>query len=345
MNLEQTVADQPLPADTIIEQDAPEPEAPTSILDHAKQFGPNAEKADPVEEPVDPLKPIRPVDQQKRDQGKFAEGRKPMKAKDAVERINQLTGRAKTAEERASAAESRLQSAEGELQRLRSQHAPAAQIAKAEEKVERAEAKIDAPSDDPYPSEDDPKYGGDYGKVLEDRARWAARDEYRKREMAQREQTERQRQQQEHHERLGSFTKRIDAAKGRYQDFEQVAFQQAVPWDDGSAIDAWIMEDDAGPDVLYYLQSHRQERDALLGMPVLAQVKYLALLSQRFSASPTAGQAGTTGSAASRQSIVLPPRPPNPVRTEAQTNGNNPPPTDGSLSIAEHRKQFAPKRR
>ena len=116
--------------ESTVEIEAPEP---TSIESHKAAFGPNADKQveiDAEPEPASDLKPIRPVDQQKREQGKFAEGRQRMKAKDAVERINQLTGRAKTAEEKLAAAET-------ELTQLRSQRAAPQQIARAEAAEEK----------------------------------------------------------------------------------------------------------------------------------------------------------------------------------------------------------------
>lgn len=330
-----TAADTPLPADTVIEPD--QPDQPTSsILEHAKQFGPNADKSiESDEKPDGTLKPIRPVDQQKREQGKFAPGQQRMKSKDAVERINQLTGRAKTAEEA-------LTRAQAELTQLRAERAAPQQIAKAEAKVERAETATAAAStfSEAEPDENDPKFGGDYAKYLRAAAAWEGRKAYFDEKQSERQQAERQQQEQAQHDTLKSWSSRVEAAKAKYQDFDAIAFGPTVI-PSGSVIDQWIMEHKAGADVLYYLQAHRHELDSLLAKPVLEQVEDLTLLSQRLLSPPT-GSAGSSTSATSRPTVVLPPRPPNVLRTEAQ-RANDPPPKDGSLSVTGHRKAFGPR--
>lgn len=316
----------------------PQPESapPSSIADHAAQFGPQAvHEDDPAEDaPAEPLTPIRPVDQQKRDQGKFAEGRRPLKAKDAVERINQLTGRAKTAEEK-------LAAAEVELSRLRTQHAPPAAIAKAEAKVEQAQPAAERTTKaggfaEPEPSEDDPKFEGDYGKYLRAAAAWEGRKAYHEARAAEQAQAARAQQ-------TKTMDQRLTAAQAKYPDFDAAASRVFARIPPQSALEAWIFAHKHGDDVLYYFDQHQQDLDAILRMPTpLEQFEAVTLLSQRI-ASPQRSEAGTTGSASPRNVIVLPPRPPNPVRTEAQRASEDPP-TDGSLSIAEHAKHFAKRR-
>lgn len=318
--------------------------ADTSVLEHAKQFGPNAVKEEiPAHEtPEEKIEREHHSAQQRREKesGKFAEGKVRHRAQsqkagpEDVPRIQQLTARAKTAEDALAAANT-------ELARLRSQHASPAVIAKAAEKVDQAEAKIGFA--DPEPDEADPKFAGDYGKYLRAAAAWEGRKAYYEAQHAERTKAEQAQQQAAERASLQSWASRVQAAHEKYPDFETVAFGPTII-KSGSAVDAWIMEHKSGPDVLYYLQGHRQELESLLAKSVLEQVEDLALLSQRLLSSSTV-QAGTTGSAASRQSIVLPPRPPNPVRTEAQRASDRPAPLDGSLSLAEHAKAFGPKRR
>lgn len=343
MNLD-AAADAPI-TESDIEQDAP---ASTSVMEHAKQFGPGAERREPEPEP-DPLKPIRPVDQQKRDQGKFAEGRRPMKAKDAVERINQLTARAKTAEEGWGADKQRLQAAEGELARLRAGGGTQAQIVKAEAKVEQAERRVDAPStgkgavafSEPEPTEDDPKFAGDYGKYLRAAAAWEGRKAWHDAEQGKAQQAEQARVQEANQKTLNSWGERVVASKQLHADFDHLLRTSRVPWQQGDAIDAFIMEDDAGSEVLYHLLTHPDEAGSLVSMPVLKQVKHLSLLSQRLLPPPNPSDtAGTTRAAAGRHTIVLPPKPPTLVRTEAQRASDSPPPTDGTLSVMGHAKHF-----
>lgn len=328
--LEQTVSDE-----------APAQEAPISIAEHAAQFGPGADREsdlgeDDGGESDPPLRMPHPSDQQRRDQGKFTEGKRRMRAKDAVSRIGELTGRAKSAEERA-------QALEAELQALRNggprpQAAPGALPAQTQAPARQEPQRTAPAAQDAEPKEDDPSFDGDYGKYLSAHARWAARDEYRKQRAA--EQLAAQRT-----EKTQAMHKRLEVAREKYPDFDptvNAAFQR-VP--QGSAIEAWIFQHKLGDDVLYYFGKQPQELDAILRLPTaLEQFEAVTLLSQRFASSPS-GQAGTTRAAAGRNPVVLPPKPPTLVRTEAQRVSDGPPPTDGSLSIAEHLKAFGPAKR
>lgn len=337
-----------------VEQAQPDAAPALSILDHAKQFGPNADKAEAAAEDTDgeradDLKPIRPVDQQKRDQGKFSEGKRPMRSKDAVARINELTARAKTAEERAVASESRLAQMERELAEMRAQGASPQAIQRAEDKIERvADAAAEA---DPEPTEDDPQFAGDYGKYLRALSKWegrnAARELYQRERTAEQQRQQAQREAATRHEAMSSWVGRMKAAEARYPDWPEVISQPA-PWldprtgtalPDAIAVDAFIMESPHGPDVLYYLQSNRQEVDALLAMKPLEQLTRLALISQRFVASPEGRSSGVTGSLTKPRTVTLAPPPPNPVRTEPERT-NGPVPLDGSLSVLKHAKTF-----
>ena len=335
------------PQGAVVTETPAAPEAPVSIADHAKQFSKEAQAEQA--ETGDDLKPIRPVDQQKRSQdGTFAEGSRRMQKKEALKRINDLTGRAKTAEERFAGAEERLARAEAELAQLRRQGGSPQQVAKAEQKVERADTaaqprRVPPPPSDPEPNESDPKFGNDYGRFLAEHARWSARDEFRQLQVQQRRQAQQRQVQQSYHQTLKTWNDRVEAAKGRYQDFESVAFNRPTRIPEGSPVDVWITEHKAGADVLYYLQSNPQEQDEILRLSVVDQIDRLSLLSQRFSSSPS-GQAVATGAAPGRQSIVMPPKPPTPVRTEAQRASETPPPMDGSLSIAEHARTFGKRR-
>ena len=326
-----------------------QPEPAASLADHAAQFSPEARrKAAEAEagakddKPADPLKPIRPVDQQRRaDHGQFAEGRKPVKAKDAVARINELTGRAKTAEERLAAAET-------ELAQLRRERAPRTEIAQAERKVERAEtaaAPVTADANDPEPQEDDPKFAGDYAKYLRELTRWDARQERRQERAAEATAAEQRRTETAKTERLRTFGQRIDEARTVYGDDYEATLRWDVPWlhRDGTpirgyeALDAFIQEDESGGHVLHYLRMHPEEVDALLQVPPLKQVGRLTLIGQRFASS--AGSAGDTASARPVKTVVLPPKPPSAVRTEAQ--GQSIPALTGEASsTAEHARLF-----
>jgi hypothetical protein len=155
-----------------------------------------------------------------------------------------------------------------------------------------------------------------------------------------------ERQEQTQRQRMTAFHERVAGVKEKYPDYEQVAFKPfhpaMVPYvQPGTAVGDFILEDDNGPDVLYHLQSHPEELDAILRTPPVTQVRRLTLLAQRF-ASPTPGAVGTNGATPQApQVVVLPPKPPTPLRTEAQRVT---PPEDGSLTVRQHLKAFRPRR-
>ena len=140
-----------------------------------------------------------------------------------------------------------------------------------------------------------------------------------------------------------SWTERVTAAKAKYPDFEEVALQSDTSIPQGSLIDAWILEDETGADVLYYLQQHPDEVQTILNQSVLQQAKSLALLAQRFNGSSSRTAAVATGSAPAPPSTPTP-RPPNPVRTGPLRTGDEPP-DEEVASLADHEKWYAMRRR
>lgn len=331
------------------ELSAPEPIAELSILEHAKAHSPEARQARAAETPdetADREAREHHSQQQRRekDNGQWKPGKVRHRAQsqqaspEDVPRIRELTARNNDLT-------GRLAAAEGELAKIRHSGGSATQIARAEQKVEQAERKVEqaAPSTfrEQEPDENDPKFGGDYGKYLRAVSGYEGRKASHDFREGERHQANQAQQHQREQQSLRSFGEKIDRGKGKYQDFEQVALGPTrIPT--GGVIDAFISEDDATDDLLYYLNhpKNAKEVDELLGASELQQVKRLSLLSQRLSSPPSA-QAAKTGSAAGRtQQIVLPPRPPNPVRTEAQRASDGPPPTDGSLSVMGHAKHF-----
>jgi hypothetical protein len=330
---------------TTVETQPEQPEPALSISDHAAEFGPNAGREEPD---GDDLKPIRPVDQQRRDAGKFAEGRRPMRSRDAVTRINDLTKRAKTAEEGWQADKTRLSALESELAALKATGASKPAVAAAEARVDTAQAKVDAapapapkprtapPGEfaEPEPDENDPKYANDYGKYLRAAAAWEGRKSFWDARQAER-------HAEEEAKRGEVWDRRVAAAEAKYPDFFDVARRTIQRIPQGSPVFAWVKDDDLGEDVLYHLGSNPQELDAILQMPTAHQQhRALSLLSQRFASTPdTREAAGTTGAARTPKTVVLP-KPPTPVRTEANRASDVPPPTDGTLSVADHKKAF-----
>lgn len=268
------------------------------------------------------------AEQRRNEHGQFDEGKKRVRpSKDAAVRIAKAHEKVATAEERATASETRVAALEAEVARLKqSSTATPQQVAKAEAAVETA---------DPEPVEDDPKFGGDYGKFLQAQARWAARDERRQELAKETKERERSQRQTAETETWKKFDERIAKAKEKYEDFD-VTLAEPVPWLVGSPIDLFILEDENGPDVLQYLRTHPQERDELLRVSPVMQLRRLSLISDQHS-SPANGMAVATGAVATRTETL--PKPPTPVRTEAR-RAVEPPPTDGSLGILAHAKKF-----
>jgi hypothetical protein len=140
-------------------------------------------------------------------------------------------------------------------------------------------------------------------------------------------------QQQAERQFAQTFSQKVQGARERYQDFDEVALQAPSTIPPGSLVDRWIWEHKTGADVLYHFQKHPDELPQVLALPPLDQLETLALLAQRVSASPR-GKAVATGSTAAPVNSQVP-RPPNPVRTGPMRGGDEPPGADASLSAHE----------
>jgi hypothetical protein len=210
------------------------PQPAESIADHAAQFSPEAQRAavEAADETPAAEKKPHPSDAQKRERetGKWTEGKVRHRAKsqqaspEDVPRIKELTGKLRAAEE--------------ELTRLKTQGASAPQVQQAQQRVENVQTQqARQQQGDPEPKENDPKYNGNYLLYLNDHTRWVARDEW----------ATHQRQEREHasaRQVMQTWTERVNKARDKYADFDQVAFSQTnIP--PGSPVDAWIMEHEA----------------------------------------------------------------------------------------------------
>lgn len=320
------------------QQDGIEPETVTDGVDPTGTEAATTTAGETDAEAKDDVEGHHAADQRRDRSGKFNNrgrhrSRNQQASAEDVPRIQQLTSRAKGAEERA-------ERAERELQQLRQQHAPPQQIAQAERRVESA----GGDSSDPRPKDDDPKYGGDWNAYMDDHARWSARQEFQAQQRAQQ-------QQAQVNQRMGAWAQRVTAAKEKYPDYEAVAFGPSAKIkspDDvggpGSPIDTFIIEDDGGAEIKYYLETHPQELESLLQMSGLGQVKTLTLLSQRLLSSTTSQPDQSNGAGAGRKVVVLPPKSRTPLRTEAQRMTDDDPNDSGdSVGLNAHRKKYGPR--
>ena len=178
----------------------------------------------------------------------------------------------------------------------------------------------------------------DYGEFIEALTDWKTDQkliaaEQRRAQAAQQAQAEQEAKRIE-----TSFNARKAAARLKYDDFDAVAINAPTRIPIGSLIDAWVMEHKTGADVLYHLQKHPDDLDALLQQPVLEQAESLALLAQRFNGHGRTAAAGTGSAPASSTSPV--PKPPNPVRTGPLRSGDEPP-DEEAASLADHEKWYA----
>lgn len=335
---------------------APETEldvnAEFSVADHAAQFGTAEQQAAvtdaSVEQDAEPIAgPVaeHPAVTQKRDAktGEFRPGRHRARSQQAgpqdVGRINELTGKWRSAEQERDAARA-------ELAALRAQPSQSPQASRdpvAGTPSRATGGSIATPAatqkadDDPRPNPTDTKYvDGRYDdQYIEDVSRWSARQEH---QAIQTKATKRSAEEA----KIKSWGASVDRARAKYTDYDAVAFLADHGIPEGSATDVFIYEDENGGDVLYHLQKNRAELRDILGTSALNQIKALSLLSQRLGSPPSRAQAGTTGSAASPIALVTP-RPPNPVRTGLARTEESPPDRD-DLSIAEHSKHYGRRR-
>ena len=319
---------------------------PLTLKEHAALHSERKDALTPEERTTLADKAAKHVESQRRDQdGKFTEGKVRHRAQsqhaspEDVPRIKELSGKNRDLS-------TQLAAANAEVARLKTQHAPPAQVAAAERRVEQADAgPRGTAADDPEPTEDDPKYEGDYGKYLRDVTRWETRQALKADRAESATRARQARIEDAKTATIKTFAERLTTAQEKYEDFEETLRWDA-PWLAPSgdphpgyeSLHEFILSDESGPDVLHYLRSHPEDLDALRRMSPLQQVKRLTLLGQRF-ASQESGAAGSTG-AAPRQTVVqLPPKPPTPVRTGA-SRVVGAPPTDGTLSVLGHAKAF-----
>lgn len=320
----------------------PVADAPLSIMEHVAEYDPNhREKTEPATsgEPA----PQTPLAADATPEERAAHHSEQQRREKETGQFRPGKTRHRAASQRANAEDApRIKELTRQIKELESKiaaPAPVAAVVPQRPAAPTVAAPAQTPqrvapeSRDPEPLETDPAFAGDPMKYLDDRFRWAARDEHRKIIAQQQRETEEV-------TRNRTFADRVDRARTKYDDFTAVALEREfIP--QGSIVDHFIVEDDNGPEVLYHLGSHPQELDAILRLPVLQQMKQLALLSQRYdTASTPSAAAGKTGSVP-RAAIRILPKPPNPVRTEAQRAETSTAPTDGSLGLRAHAERWA----
>jgi len=213
----------------------------------------------PVEKPVE--KEPEEVEQPEEE---TAESEPKPKAKGGgfQKRIEKLTKDKSKAEERAAELERRVQELEA---------------ARTEPKKEAPKSTTDEPQEADYT---------DFTKYLKDHTRWEVRQELKEQaEAAERESLEEQAK-----ETWEDHQSRMEAAKEKYEDFDEVV-DVPTPWTmtnpspiERAAAEAFriaVIEDDNGPEILYYLGQNAEEFAKLGEMTPARVVKEVARLSDK----------------------------------------------------------------
>lgn len=117
-------------------------------------------------------------------------------------------------------------------------------------------------------------------------AEWKADELLKKRiEVAQREHQERARAQ--HHEQvLTTFKEREHAAKAKYEDFEEVAYDPSLPITPAMA--QVIQESDLGPEVAYFLGKNPKDAERISRLSPFLQAKELGRIEDKIASTPAA---------------------------------------------------------
>jgi hypothetical protein len=91
---------------------------------------------------------------------------------------------------------------------------------------------------------------------------------------------------------ISAFEAKAAAARAKHPDFDAVAMLAPTEIQPGSAADLWVLEDEAGAEILYHLQQPQNtaERKRILSLGPREQLKALVLLGDRLTADPAAAR-------------------------------------------------------
>lgn len=87
---------------------------------------------------------------------------------------------------------------------------------------------------------------------------------------------------------ITAFEQKAAQARQAHPDFDVVAMLAPTEIQPGTAADLWVLEDEAGAEILYHLQqpAHAAERRRILAMDPRSQLKELVRLGDRLTAQP-----------------------------------------------------------
>lgn len=112
---------------------------------------------------------------------------------------------------------------------------------------------------------------------------------------------------------IAGFEERRAQANEKHADFEAVAMLAPTDIPPGSATDLWVLEDEAGAEILYHLQqpNNTAERKRILALGPREQLKELVRLGDRLTADPAAVR--TTNAPPPPPTLSVRPSPGDPV--------------------------------
>lgn len=119
--------------------------------------------------------------------------------------------------------------------------------------------------------------------------------------------------QDDHRRVMTAFEEKVIAARATHTDFDAVAMLVPTDIPQGSATDLWVLEDEAGAEILYHLQqpANAGERRRILALGLREQLKELVRLGDRLTAA--APPARSTSAPPPPPTLLTRPTPADPV--------------------------------
>lgn len=193
-------------------------------------------------------------------------------------------------------------------------------------------ARLVTPPTPPAPARQDPTgppnpdtftYGTADPAYIDALADFKVEQKLRQRDTEQAERAKATQLQTERQKLVQSWQSKVEAARQKHEDFDAVALYTPSEIPPGSIADVWILEAEAGADVLYALQKDPTERSRILALNGIEQLTALVRLGDRLTGTtPTPSKPPV--SAAPPPPPVLGTRPgPGPDEIEAALVGND----------------------
>lgn len=170
---------------------------------------------------------------------------------------------------------------------------PAKAAATAEEKPAKPEAKKDSPR----PKEEDFKTYSEFVEALTD---WKTDRKIAEQESRRADERARAANETKSKEVLDAHNARVDEAKTRYADWDK-AFKGLTDDSFTDPMVVYIFESERGPDVTYYLATHRDELERIRALSPLKQAAALGRIEDRLEAESDKGEEGESESEGDRE--------------------------------------------